>query len=217
MGAGEEVVEEDLSAGDWLAGPKREITAPTPVGTLRKLLRVLRNCEAFVPMVGGRSFTLSGQSLIVQFPGPDRGTPDVVPAISALGSTEVLSDLGVPNFLRDPAFLPDELPFGLGRLSVGPVDIAPTIWYSALDPLPALAQRAGRVSRKIIEFAAGRLAGLSRHDARNWRRLLRDFFVRTFARIGRATTSSPPTPNDTGDLLPLRSALTPTAPPAAAA
>jgi hypothetical protein len=191
-----------------LRNQKIMILGPAPVGRIDQL----RRASAFHELAHARLHDADKYHPAFSVTPADDGSP--FEAIK--NPVEVLSDLGVPRFLRDPAFLPDELPFGLGRLSVGPVDIAPTIWYSALDPLPALAQRAGRVSRKIIEFAAGRLAGLTRHDARHWRRLLRDFFVRTFARVGRAASSSPPTPNDMVDLLPLRSALTPTAPPAAA-
>jgi hypothetical protein len=141
---------------------------------------------------------------------PVEGTP-AKPATSA---ETVLSRLPAPRYVYDVA---DELSSGLGRMAflVAAVFSAPQ--GLASDVLPDLTRRAHRIVGSIIEFVAGRLAGLNRQDARHWRQMLRDFLVRTFARIGRAASSSRPTPQDPVSLLPLRCALTPTAPPAFAA
>ncbi|SNQ51812.1 hypothetical protein FRACA_810003 [Frankia canadensis] len=96
------------------------------------------------------------------------------------------------------------------------------VWSTLLEPAqddidldPPDEPKRAELAR--IDYLTGRLKGLNRADARNLRRRLRTYFDRVSARIGRAAKVVPLAPHEPCDLLPLRSALTPTAPPALAA
>jgi len=138
------------------------------------------------------------------------------PAGTATDSVRVWSELPAPRYLCDAGRLPNRLPFQLGKTAQW-LARASASWASGFGLPAALVSWLRRQCRNVIESVAGRLAGLSRPDARHWRRLLRDFFVRIFARIGRAADCLSAAPANPVRLLPLRSALTPVAPPAFAA
>jgi len=103
----------------------------------------------------------------------------------------------------------------------------PGVWAPNSQPVPSGSRGAAphgkgttRLSRAALtelDYLAGRRRGHNRAGVRHWRQMLRVFFTRAFARISRAAGALPPAPHEPSDLLPLRSALTPTAPPAVAA
>lgn len=210
-GVGEGKTAAAQRAAEWLRGPKRVLIAPITVGSIEQMLDAVRLHDHLLDLAHDLAaphdvvLVEGSNSLCVQvrFSGSAVAEPDVVPQMEPSDS---------------------EL---AGRSAASDGELAEQRLFSAVAPASFLRQRLGRLNRyatrrqrdrlRRIDRTAGRLAGLSRQDIRHWRRILRYFVVRVLARIGRAASTLPPAPHDLGDLLPLRGALTPTAPPAAAA
>jgi hypothetical protein len=114
--------------------------------------------------------------------------------------------IAAPAYARDLAQRPD----------IWPPDLAPVFSQISDVAAPEIRREPTRLSRAVLarlDYLAGRLRGHSRAGARHWRQIHLSYFSRAFACIGRADRVLPSAPHEPCDLLPLRGALTPTAPP----
>ncbi|MBL7486538.1 hypothetical protein [Frankia sp. AgW1.1] len=146
-------------------------------------------------------------------PSPALPAGETVSGIPVTDTSQCVSPVLLASpCMREPAAMRSTWPlaFQLGVSGVVGHQAASAIFLEA-EPQPSRAEFAD------IDTLAAQLNGWNRAGSRHWRRLLRSFFDRVFARIGRAAQVVPLAPHEPCDLLPLRSALTPTAPPAAAA
>lgn len=201
-----------LHAAAWLGSPKRGLLQPVTVGTVGQ---VLQADHLWVAWLAHKAATHDAAKVSPTW-AQNLAYLDSGLADQSSGTAEVSShkrQAGAWNDLSSQY----QLLVGLPQVSAGPIDIAADVLVAALPPASQLNQRSGRVGQRAIEATIGRSVGLSRRDARHWRQLIRAGFLRPVSGAGRFSGSSRATPNDTADLLPLCGALTPTAPPVAAA
>ncbi|MCM3883067.1 hypothetical protein [Frankia sp. R82] len=114
--------------------------------------------------------------------------------------------IAAPAYARDLAQRPD----------IWPPDLAPVFSQTSDIAAPGIRREPTWLSRAVLarlDYLAGRLRGHSRAGARHWRQILLSYFSRAFARISRAARVLASAPHRPCDLLPLRGAYTPTAPP----